>query len=418
MKPLRILWTLPYLPWPTCTGGRTRQYALLRQMAMRGHRITLLCLTKDSPDWDGLADLRSTLEDLIVIRRRSRKSLITLFHVASALRRPAIAAVNGCNSAYAKVFERLLKQDFDVVQVEHSYAYEPFSRALSKRKTHFLLTEHNVESRLVAQQYKRFPPVLRQLATLDELRSRAWEGDVITRASCVIAVTEEDRAAFSRLGARSTALVPNCIDTEVFGHVSPHSAARRLLFVGNYEYEPNVDAVRRLCDTILPSVWRSFPDATLFICGHAMPCKWRSRWPDGRLNFAGYVEKLPLIHAASSLFVAPLRHGGGSKLKVLEAMASALPVIGTSESVSGLGVRADEQYFLAESDDDLARAIITALSNPAKASEIGGRGRQYVVEHHDWAVGANALEDTYARYLAYKDVCQSEKSYDRTGPHR
>jgi glycosyltransferase involved in cell wall biosynthesis len=381
-------------------------------MAMRGHRITLLCLAKDKPDWRGLAELRELLDDLIVIPRRSRTSIVTLAKAASAPRRPAVATVNGCNGAYAAAFANLLGQGFDVVQVEHSYAFEPFAKALAVKEIPFLLTEHNVESRLVAQQYARLPWGLRQLAALDACRSRFWERQVIRRAACVVAVTAQDKAEFFSRGARSTALVPNCIDTGTFARVSPSRTAQRLLFVGNYEYAPNVAAVRRLCEGIMPKLWRFHPNARLLVCGNAMPAEWRARWTDPKLEFAGYVKDLPSVHAASSLFIAPLTHGGGSKLKVLEAMSSALPVVGTAESMSGLEIENGRHCLIAESDEDLAHGAARILSGPGTAAQIGENGRSYVTRHHDWAIAADALECAYVRHLATCSISVPDRTAD------
>ena len=367
---------------------------------MRGHRITLLCHAKDRPNWQGLGHLYDFLEDLIVVPRPSRRSPSRLLRGVWSLRRPMVATVNGCNPTYARAFAALLETGFDLVQVEHSYAFEPLARALKFHHTPFVLSEHNVESTVVDQQFVRLPQPFRALGRLDAVRYRTWEKDVIRRAACVIAVTPEDEAAFQRLGAKSTALVPNCIDSKLFSGVTPDHAAQKVLFVGNYEYAPNLDAVERLCERIMPLLWQTNPHVQLVICGHAMPATWRRRWTDSRILFEGFVKSLPQLHASSSVFVAPLRSGGGSKLKVLEAMASALPVVGTRESVSGLAVR-DQMHFLAgENDQEIATALGTALSNPELASLLGTEARQYIARHHDWAVAADALEQVYSTFIS------------------
>ena len=399
-KPLRILWTLPYLPWPTSTGGRTRQYALLRQMAERGHRITLLCLAKDTPDYEGLSHLSQSLEELIVVPRRSRTSTATLLSTALAFRRPAVATVNGRNHRFSKAFKCLLETAPDLVQVEHTYAFEPLSSALTNSKVPFFITEHNVESRLVEQQYVRLPPCLRPLAKVDAWRYRCWERKVMRKAACVIAVSPQDEAEFRLLGAQATAVVPNCIDTASLAHVVPDSVSQQVLFLGNYEYAPNVDAVHWLCNSIIPRLWQLQPRARLVVGGNAMPTRWRQLWTDPRIQFRGYVPDLAQAHANSSVFVAPLRAGGGSKLKVLEAMASSLPVVGTLESVSGLRVQPGVHYLAGEHEDLIATSLSFALSNSDRARQIGSKARQYVVSNHDWKAGADALEEVYYRRIS------------------
>jgi hypothetical protein len=172
----------------------------------------------------------------------------------------------------------------------------------------------------------------------------------------VVAITGADAAAFRAIGAREVVVVPNGIDTGALAGVAPDPAARRLFFLGNYDYPPNRDAVRWLCEEIMPRIWAAAPDVTLLLHGHAMPAAWRQRWPDERIDFAGYAPDLARAHGSSSAFVAPLRSGGGSKLKVLEAMAASLPVIGTREAMSGLAAVPGQDWMEAETAAEIAAA--------------------------------------------------------------
>ncbi|MDU5674434.1 MAG: glycosyltransferase, partial [Pseudomonas aeruginosa] len=110
----------------------------------------------------------------------------------------------------------------------------------------------------------------------------------------------------------------------------------RVLFLGNYEYAPNVDAVEWMLDEILPRVWAHCPEARMSVCGYALPAEWAQRWSDPRIEWQGFVPDLLQLQSSSSVFLAALRHGGGSKLKVLEALAAGLPLASTAQGVSGL----------------------------------------------------------------------------------
>jgi glycosyltransferase involved in cell wall biosynthesis len=293
----------------------------------------------------------------------------------------------------------LLDEKFDIVQVEHSYAFEPLSRSLARSGAAFVLTEHNVESDVVQAQYHRLPRLLRPLGALDTLRCRHWERDVIRRAACVVAVAAPDEPRFAAMGAQSTVLVVNAIDVGAYAEVLPDPEPRLGLFLGNYEYTPNTDAVAWLCDEILPHVWRQEPDFRLAVHGHAMPANWRARWPDPRILFGGYVDSIPALHARASLFVAPLRFGGGSKLKVMEAMASSLPVVATPEAMSGIAVAEGEGFVPGRNAEQLAAGIVRCLREPDAAAAMGVRARAHVAGHHDWAASARRLEQTWHRVL-------------------
>lgn len=142
---MRILWILPYSPWPTTSGGKTRQYHLLRSLAARGHRITVLLHSKQPVSAEDRQALEPFLERLVVLPRRPLRSLSTLLAALFAPY-PLLASVNGLSAELQRTAKELLREPWDVVQVEHSYSFQPYERPLRDAGQPFVLTEHNVES--------------------------------------------------------------------------------------------------------------------------------------------------------------------------------------------------------------------------------------------------------------------------------
>ena len=169
-RSLSLLWVLPYLPWPTTSGGKLRQYHLLRCMAERGHRVTLLVQSKVPLDPATRAHLEPLVEKLIVLPRRPLRSLPTLWHGLVAPI-PLLATVNGYSRSLATTLDGLLQQPWDVVQIEHSYTFQSCEGALRRRNQPFVLTEHNVESTLADVTYARLAAPLRALAGRVRIRS-------------------------------------------------------------------------------------------------------------------------------------------------------------------------------------------------------------------------------------------------------
>jgi glycosyltransferase involved in cell wall biosynthesis len=130
-----------------------------------------------------------------------------------------------------------------------------------------------------------------------------------------------------------------------------------------------------------------------------MPPTWRARWPDPRLEFAGFAGSIAQVHAASTVFVAPLRAGGGSKLKVLEAMASGMPVVSTQQGLTGLNVLDGVHALHGETATELAAALVCCLREPVMATALGERARQLVAREHDWNAIGDELERIYRTYL-------------------
>ncbi len=391
---MRILWILPYLPWPTTSGGKTRQYHLLRALSERGHEITLLAQSKTLLDDEARSALNPLLKELVVLPRRPLKSPKTL-SAALLAPYPLLASINGFAPKLNATFERLLAEPWDIIQIEHSYTFQPYEQSLRRRGQAFLLTEHNVESALGAATYDRLPAWLRPIARFDQWRYRRWEQRVLPQAAQVIAVTGDDAAQLAHIAGRPVAVVVNGVDCARFSANQPDAKSMRLLFVGNYEYAPNIDAVHWAVEEIMPLLWLRRPQARLCICGYALPQEWSRRWTDPRLEWHGFVEDLGAMQRNSALFIAPLKHGGGSKLKVLEALAGGLPLISTAQGVSGLDLEAGHHYLGGETAATLADAAAQLLGEPFRARDIGEAGRRYVQEKHDWKNAAEQLETIY-----------------------
>jgi glycosyltransferase involved in cell wall biosynthesis len=394
---LKILWSLPYLPWPLVGGNKVRQFHLLRGLAKRGHRVTLLVQSKVPLDEDARAALTPLVERLIVLERRPRKHPLTL---AAALLAPypVVVSVNGLSRDLRSAIAELLREEWDAVQVEHSYGLQAVLGVLCNRRQPFALCEHNVESSLTAitNYHPRIPSALvGHLRRYDGWRYRNWERRVLRVPARLIAVTPQDAEQLADISGRSVDIIANGVDARGLSGVRPDFAGRRILFVGNYEYAPNAAAVEMTLKEILPLIWRRIPTARFAVCGHAMPPAWRTRWKDPRIEWCGFVSDLSVEQRKSAVLIAPLAGGGGSKLKVLESMAAGLPVVCTHEGVSGLSVQDGREYREGRTAPDLAARVVELLENEADARRIGEAGRAYVSRQHDWLRLVDQLVEIY-----------------------
>lgn len=396
---MRVLWTLPNLPWPTTSGGKTRQYNLLRGLAQRGHRITLLVQSKVPLGDAARQALEPWVERLIVMPRRPLRSplnLLAAFYVSYPMR----ASINGLAPHLRHCFEHLLQEHWDVIQIEHSYSFQPFEKALQSSGLPFIVSEHTVESIAGAARQDRLPLWLRPFNTFDRWRYRYWETRVLRQASEVIAVSEDDAGLISRMTGRPAHVVINGVDCEYYQSVSPALHSQRLLFVGNFEYGANLNAIEWALDDIMPKVWLSNPAVRVAIAGHALPEQLKLHWNDPRIEWVGYLPDLRDIQRHSAIFLAPLRHKGGCKVKVLEAMAAGLPVVTTRDGVAGLTVNNGEHYLGCDDSDGLALMITQLLNQPWRMRQLSDAARQFVSTTHDWSVAAAQLEAVHARLSA------------------
>ncbi|WP_295515051.1 glycosyltransferase family 4 protein [uncultured Pseudomonas sp.] len=397
-RELRILWVLPYMPWPVSSGGKTRVYHLLRALAQRGHRITLLAQSKTPADANARAALEPWLERLVILPRRPLRHPRTL---AAALFSscPLLTSVNGFSAVARDTFGELLAQSWDLVHLEHSYGCQPYLPLLKLGRQPWILMEHNLESALGGATYAQLPRMFAGFVHYDQWRYRRWERRVLGAADQVVAVTDDDARQLAQVSGRVVPVVVNAVDTARFASVKPAFGSQRLLFVGNFEYAPNLDAVEWAVREIMPRLWQRFPRARLQICGHAMPEHWPQTFSDLRLEWSGFVPDLRDAQGRAAIFLAPLRQGGGSKLKVIEALAAGLAVVSTRQGASGLAVQPGQELLLADDAAGLATALAELLAQPTRAAALGEAGRTYARARHDWQTAATQLETVYADVL-------------------
>jgi polysaccharide biosynthesis protein PslH len=209
-------------------------------------------------------------------------------------------------------------------------------------------------------------------------RLRRFERGVLARSAEAWMVSDVDMAAARELcpGARLR-LVPNVVDVSAIEPVTPDTAARRALFVGDFSYEPNRTALRFLLDDVMPRVWAQLPDARLRLVGgglHEPPSH------DPRIEALGFVELLADAYAGVSVAVVPLLQGGGTPLKFVEALAYGLPVVATPRAAAGLAVRDGEDCLLGDGAEAYAEELTRVLLDGAPT--LGEHGRALAAERY------------------------------------
>jgi glycosyltransferase involved in cell wall biosynthesis len=206
---------------------------------------------------------------------------------------------------------------------------------------------------------------------------RRFERAVLAGASESWMVSEADIAAAAELcPSARLRYVPNVVDVAAIEPVDADPAARRAVFVANFAYGPNRDGLAFMLDEVLPRVWAQLPDAQLALAGGGL-----GHMPDDpRVHVLGFVEDLRDAYAGASCAVVPLRVGGGTPLKLIEALAYGLPVVATARATAGLAVVDGEHCLIAEDADAFAAAIVRVMREGAQ--ELGRRGRALAGERY------------------------------------
>jgi glycosyltransferase involved in cell wall biosynthesis len=295
---------------------------------------------------------------------------------------------------------------YDIVHLECTEMgyYVPACKA-----ARVVLVEHDLSFRSYSRQRsigigERFSATDRiGRGTADGLRQRWFEVRACDTADQVHVMSNVDRehlATLVRGGSQRIRVIPNGVDTQAFD--PPHNTARRdVLFLGSFPHLPNLDAFDYLTEEIWPAARRLVPDARITVAG-ARPPQRVLDW-DGRdgITVVGEVENVVPLYHGHRLLLVPLRAGSGTRLKILEALASSLPVVSTSIGVEGIELSTDAEVLVADEPSALAEATAKLLLAPeSEIEEIGLRGRELVVSKYDWGTVGKALQGCHKELLS------------------
>jgi glycosyltransferase involved in cell wall biosynthesis len=223
----------------------------------------------------------------------------------------------------------------------------------------------------------------------ETLKARRCERAAARAVTAVTVPKHADAETFERLGARHVVVVPNGVDLDTIAHELP-ARGSHIAFVGYFAWRPNVEAGLELCREILPRVRAHAPDASLSLIGGVAPAE-LGRYADESVELTGAVpDVLPHLHRAR-VTVMPLRAGGGSRLKVLEALAAGVPVVATPFAVSGIEVRHGTHALVAERPRDLAALALSVIADDELARRLSIEGRRLVEERYGWPAVAQPL---------------------------
>jgi polysaccharide biosynthesis protein PslH len=399
----RILVLTPQLPYPPHQGTTIRNYHLICGLARR-HVIDVATFAGDRPGWQ-LANAPAALPG---VRR-----LYTLQPPVRTLKQRAVATLTSpwpdmALRLESPGFHELLRQilaceTYDVLQVE---GIEMARYALSLPATlrpRLLFDDHNAEYVLQtrAAQTDLLHPRRWHAAVYSLIQSaklRRYERQVCAAAHKVAVVSDADARALTRLGLPRPAVVPNGVDLEFFqaGAVEPAELAQpALVFTGKMDYRPNIDAVLWFVDAVLPLVRARDPRVHFYIVGQQPHVRLAPLRDNPNVTITGAVPDTRPYVAAAAAYVVPLRVGGGTRLKVLEALAMGAPVVSTRLGSDGFPFRDGIELSLADSAGDFAAAVLGLLNDRSAAQALGAQGRRAVAAQYGWSSILPAFEALY-----------------------
>lgn len=376
---MRILFLSPWYPYPTNNGSKLRIYNLLRGLAPH-HQVTLLSFA-DQPQVDlTYPELRSLCSEIQVapwkpFQPHSWRARLGFF---SLMPRSVIDTFSP--EMAQRIKQALTERSYDLIIASQAGmagygAYFGGLAALFEEVELGVPYENFIRSDSLGAKMRRGLTWFKHRRYLDSLLP-------YFRACTVVSDREKQLLSHAIPSYKTIEVIPNCISLADYRKVKAVPQTNHLIFTGSFRYSANHDAMTWFLQEVYPYLQSQVPDVRLTITGdHAnLPLP-----PANNVTLTGFVDDVQSLVASAWISLAPLRVGGGTRLKILEAMALRTPVVATSKGAEGLEAKSGQHLLIADTPQEYAEAIICLLKDPHLRQELVNNAYQLVSEKYDWA---------------------------------
>lgn len=398
---MKILWVKGGGLVPPDTGGKIRSYNILRELA-REHAITFFSFY-GAHAGDAHSELKTVFKKVVCIPldlpapKSFRESLN--YGVRLFTHQPYNIS-KYCQPQVRAALLRVLQQEtFDVIICDFVIAAGaiPWDSPIPK-----VLFTHNVESVIWQRHYQVASNPIWKLLSWREWRTmESAEQKYLRRANHVLAVSEDDRDFFCKyIDAARLSVIPTGADTQYFRPTSTPETPRSLVFTGSMDWLPNEDAIIFFAKEILPLIRKEVPDVSLTVVGRKPSQRLHKlAASEANIKLTGWVEDIRPFLASSAVCIVPLRIGGGTRLKIFEAMSMGKAVVSTTVGAEGLPVRHGEHLLIADEPTAFARSTVGLLRDPARRHVLGDAAHKLVEEKYSWAQVAKVFAQVLTKVV-------------------
>ncbi len=382
---MKILMLVPYLPTITMSGGQTRWYNIIKYLA-HDNEITLFSLIKDESERKFIPELLKYCKKVEVFKRPQKPWTLRNVFLSVFGPFPLLVVRNWSLEERKALKKELESQKYDLIHTETFYVMPHLGR------TNIPIIQ--VEQTIWHEVYRHhvmseIPLILRPLFLLDVAKIIFWEKHYWRKARGLYAVSEEDRKIMQKLLPKNKiGIIPNGVDCDYYqeNESAKHTPPRILYGVSNFEWLQNQEAVKILLDKVLPKLKNIYPKKFKFwIVGRKIP-DWiiKKSLDDEDVIVTENIDDARKAYSSSSAMITPIKGGGGTRIKILEAMAAGLPVISTSTGIAGLNVTDGANAFVADDPDVMAQKAKVLLEDKHLAKNMGENARKHVRKYFDW----------------------------------
>lgn len=401
---MRILWLSHLLPYPPKGGVIQRSYNLLKEVGRR-HKVDLLAfyqraITPDDTIPSAVKALSEHCRVLNVIPIPiDANPSARAFLAARSLFSSSPYTINWLRSdAFASaIAEAVSNATYDAAHFD-TISLAPYRSHLPP--TPASLTHHNIESAMLLRRAEiERNPMRRAYYWQEGRRLQQYERIVAEQFSINLTCSALDSERLREIcpGAR-TAVIPNGVDTSYFdpGPFTRPKVPESLVFAGGLTWYPNLSAIRYLIQEIWPPLKAKHPNARVTIIGRRPPT-WlqQASQIDSSIRVTGFVDDVRPYLAEAQAYICPIFDGGGTKLKVLDALAMGVPLVAHPIACEGISVIPEKHVLMAADPESFVSQISRLFSNPNLCTSVSRAGRELAVEYYDFATIGRQLSDLY-----------------------
>ena len=397
---MKIAYVVPYVP----NRIRTRPYNLILQLLSLGHTVEVFTVGSNEQDLTNVRDLRNKGAIVHYHHQPVWRSLLNSV-LAVPTGQPLQSFYSWHNGMARQLAERVSRKEYDVVHVEHlrGSRYGLFIKEKFQMQS-VVWDSVDCISHLFEQASRQSRSLFGKFVTRFELpRTKRTEGNLVCRFDHTLVTSAVDRTALLELATAKKnpsplSVLPNGVDLNYF---CPNPEVQRrtetVVFSGKMSYHANISMVKYLVSEIMPRVWKTRPGVELVIVGKDPSPEIRELGRMTRITVTGTVDDIRPFLWQATASVVPLLYGAGIQNKILEAMATATPVITTSRTLSALEAESGLEIIAADTAENFAIEILRMMSDLEHRNKIGNAGLAYVQRCHNWKNIAGRLVDVYSQ---------------------
>ena len=389
---MKILMLTPYLPYPLHSGGQIRSYNLIKNLSQK-YQITLFSFIRSAKELVHIAELEKYCAKVKVFKRRQAWDPRNIL-ISALTPYPFLVAIY-LSKSVKNAIRRELASNYDLIHAETFYVMPNLPKPTNIPT---LLVEQTIEYMV----YQRFVEdfkffLLKPLLYFDVLKIKLWEKYFWQKATRLAAMSQSDKQIMEKsVKDRKVDVVANGVDVEHFTESRIAKAVNQtILFVGNFKWLPNKDAAKFLVTDIWPKIHQQLPRAKLWIVGRNPTSEILDLSNQKNVTVSGEVDDIREAFQKSSVLLAPIRNGRGTKYKVLEAMASQVPVVTTKLGIEGIAAINQSSVLIAETADGLADKTIQVLTDKNLAEKLAANGKKLVYNQYNWQAISKELDQIY-----------------------